>query len=93
MSILKTKYDTQEAISYRPEWQVKRWYNELLDWIGEIEKCWRTGKWRHNLDHACTDFGGCGFRQACSSQDEAPWFETYFQRRHWDPVTREETIL
>jgi hypothetical protein len=93
VSILKTKYDTQQAIIYRPEWQVDRWYDELLDWIKDIEVCWKKGKWRHNLDHSCADFGGCQFRNACTSQDEQPWFETYFERRHWDPGTRIETKL
>jgi hypothetical protein len=93
VSILKTKYDTQEAISYRPEWQVDRWYEEMLDWIEEIITAWQTGRFRHNLDHACGDYGGCSFRQACASQDEAPWLETYFERRYWDPILRTEEKL
>jgi hypothetical protein len=93
VSILKTKYDTQEAISYRPTWQVDRWYEEMLRWIEDIKLCWARGEWRHNLDHACGDFGGCAFRNACSSQDETPWLETYFVRKHWDPLTRTETLL
>lgn len=93
VSILKTKYDTQEAISYRPTWQVDRWYEEMLSWIEDIILCWKTNKWRHNLDHACGDFGGCQYRASCLSQDESPWLETYFERRHWDPVTRTETKL
>ena len=93
VSILKTKYDTQEAISYRPGWQIDRWFEEMLDWVEEAIVCWQKGKWRHNLDHSCADYGGCAFRSACSSQDETPWLETYFERRHWNPITREETLL
>ncbi len=93
VSILKTKYDTQQAITYRPEWQINRWYEETLEWIEDMILCWMDGKWRFNLDHSCADYGGCGFRSACSSQDEQPWLETYFERRHWDPITRLETKL
>ena len=93
VSILKTKYETQQAISYRPSWQVERWYTELIGWIGDIQRCWETGKWRHNLDHACGDYGGCAFRQCCASQDESSWLDTYFQRRHWNPLLRVETVL
>ena len=93
VSILKTKYDTQQAISYRPEWQIDRWYEEMLQWVDDIKVCWATGKWRHNLDHACAEYGGCQFRQACSSQDETPWLETYFEKRHWNPLLRVETKL
>lgn len=91
ISILKTKYETQAPISYRPEWQVDRWYAELLEWVEDMKICWKTGRWKYNLDHACADYGGCGFRNACLSQDEMPWLETYFERRHWDPITRTET--
>lgn len=93
VSILKTKYETQQAIVYRPSWQVDRWYAELLLWVEQMLACWRSGVWSHNLDHSCTEYGGCEFRRACSSQDETPWLETYFERRAWNPLTREETKL
>lgn len=93
ISILKTRYDTQQAITYRPEWQIDRWHSEMIEWIDEIKVSWMRGKWRHNLDHACAEYGGCQFRQACCSVDEAPWLETYFQKRHWNPLLREETLL
>jgi len=93
VSILKTKYDTQQAISYRPAWQVDRWYREMIEWIEDAMLCWQKDRWRFNLDHSCADYGGCGFRSACSSQDETPWLETYFERRHWDPITRTETPI
>jgi hypothetical protein len=95
VSILKTKYDTQEAISYRPQWQVDRWYEEMLQWIEDIILAWKMNKWRHNLDHSCADFGGCGYRQVCSTRPEEgqSWLETYFVRKHWDPLTRTETLL
>lgn len=93
VSILKTKYETAEAISYRPEWQVDRWYIQLLSWITAMVHCWKTEEWKHNLDNACEDFGGCSFKQVCASQDETPWLETYFEQRQWDPITRTETLL
>lgn len=93
VSILKTKYDTQQAISYRPQWQIDRWYEETQLWVEDMVQSYRTGKYRHNLDHSCADYGGCPFREACSSQDPAPWIETQFERRSWDPITRQETKL
>ena len=93
VSILKTKYDTQQAISYRQEWFVERWYSEMLQWVEDLKLCYLTGKWRHNFDHACAEYGGCQFREACSSQDETPWLETHFERRSWNPLVRVETKL
>lgn len=97
VSILKTKYDTAQSINYRPEWQIDRWYEELLEWIEDIKYNWtRRGPdvpWRHNLDHTCAEYGGCQFREACLSQDEAPWLETAFERRIWNPLLRIETKI
>lgn len=93
VSILKTKYETQEALSYRPEWQVDRWYVETLEWINEMIQCWRTRRWRHNLDHSCAEYGGCKFRNVCTSQDERPWLETNFEQKIWNPITRESVPL
>jgi hypothetical protein len=93
ISILKTKYDTQQAISYRPDWVIDRWYNEMLSWVEDLVECYKTGRWRHNFDHSCAEYGGCQFREACSTQDETPWLETYFERRQWNPLLRTEVKL
>lgn len=93
VSILKTKYDTQEAICNFSEFEVNRWYVELLEWIEDMKICFTTNRWRYNLDHACAEYGGCAFKTACKQQDEKPWLEQYFERRHWDPITRLERKL
>ena len=93
VSILKTKYDTQQAITYRPEWLVNRWYDEACTWIMQAIISWKHRRWRHNFDHACAEFGGCQFRQACSSENPQPWLEAAFERRIWNPLLREEKKL
>lgn len=94
VSILKTKYDTAQSINYRPQWQIDRWYSELLEWIEDIIRDWqRLGPekfWRHNLDHSCAEYGGCQYKEACLSVDKQPWLETSFERRVWNPLLRTE---
>lgn len=95
VSILKTKYDTLQAITYRPQWQIDRWYTQLLRDIRRMKQCWAEGYWDYNLDHACTEYGGCIFRDVCLMKPEQvqPLLDMRFQRRSWNPVTREETVL
>jgi hypothetical protein len=93
IAILKEKYTTAESINYFADWEVDRWYAELLEWIGDAISWWKTGRFRYNLDESCTSYGGCGFNSVCKSQDEQPWLDTYFERRHWNPITRTETPL
>ena len=66
ISILKTKYDTQQAISYRPDWVIDRWYAEMLWWVSQLVEAYKRDVWIHNFDHACAEYGGCQFREACS---------------------------
>ena len=93
VSILKTKYDTLQAITYRPAWQIDRWYEQVLKDVRRMVECWESGYWDYNLDHACAEYGGCPFSQVCQMSQPEALLEQRFQRRRWDPVQRTETVL
>lgn len=93
VSILKTKYDTAQAITYRPDWQVSRWYDETCSWISAMVADFQSGRYLHNLGDSCADFGGCALMRVCTSESPQNWLETYFERRKWNPVLHEETVL
>jgi hypothetical protein len=93
VSILKTKYDTLEAITYRPAWMIERWYAQLLRDTERMIQCWDSGYWDFNLDHACAEYGGCPFRGVCQMQKPDVLLAQQFERRIWNPVTRQETKL
>ena len=90
VSILKTKYDTQQALTYRPQWMIDRWYDQLMKDIERMKAMWQAQEWDYDLDHACTEYSGCVFRQPCLSLDPQPWLESSFIRRVWNPLTRVE---
>lgn len=102
ISILKTKYDTQQAVSYRPDWQINRWYANMLvvvqRIIDEYLALCKSGTlsetlFEHNLDDSCTSYGNCGFYDACRSEDATTWLVTNFQRKKWNPLLRTETVI
>lgn len=93
VSILKTKYETLQAITYRHDWQVEEWLNATLSTVHDMIRDWESGYWRKALDSACNDYGGCGFRHSCLSQEPDNWFNTFFERRIWNPITRQEIKL
>ena len=93
VSILKTKYDRAEAVTYRPAWQVDRWLHQTCRDIQAAIACWKEGYWDWALDHACTEYGGCAFRQICAVQDPEPFLRMNFEQRYWNPLTREDTLL
>lgn len=92
VSILKTKYETQQCLTYRPQWMVERWYEGLLQTVSEMARHWEDGTWPFNEGDSCSAYGGCMFRQPCLSIDPSPWLDGNFTRRVWNPLTRlEET--
>lgn len=93
VSILKTKYDTLEAITYRPDWQIERWEHQLQRDIRRFIACWEEGYFDYNLDHACVEYGGCTFSRVCQMRDPMQLLTQQYERRRWDPVIREEFPL
>lgn len=93
VSILKTKYDTQQAITYRPQWMIDRWYDQLMLDVNRLIVAWQGGYYDYNLDHACNEYGGCLFRRVCLSENPGPWLEQDYERRVWNPVERSEKKL
>lgn len=103
VAILKTKYDTQQVITYREPYMVENWYRSTLHLIQELITDWHAHKGQlgvvgndfyiKDLDQACVEWGGCGYQQVCRAPDPEPWLRQYYERRHWDPITRTETPL
>jgi hypothetical protein len=93
ISVLKTKYDTLQALTYRPQYMIDRWLKQVCRDIDRMIRCWKEGYWDYNLDDSCTAFGGCMFRKVCMSEDPAPWLAIDFERRRYDPLLRKEIKL
>lgn len=100
VSILKTKYETQQALTHRSPFLINRWYKQLLGDIRRMIDMWEataaTGnsdEFHFNLDHACNEYGGCPFTRVCESANPNDWLPMYFQRRVWNPLLRTETEI
>lgn len=93
ISILKTKYDTLEAITYRPAWMIERWYEQLMRDLTRMIASWESGQWDFSLDYACEEYGGCVFKKICLMQRPEVLLAQQFERRVWNPITRTETLM
>jgi len=93
ISILKTKYDHLEILTYRSRWEIERWYVQVHRDLERMLKCWEDDYWDYNLDHACTEYGGCSMVQICKSPTPDTWLDMYFERRVWDPLERKQISL
>lgn len=92
VSILKTKYDHAQVPTYRPDWQIDRWLQQVLHDLERLKLAWETGYFDYNLDEECNSYSGCLFRRICLSPPDSQeaWLEADYEKRVWDPLAREE---
>jgi hypothetical protein len=90
VSILKTKYDTQQAITYRAEFELERWVNQTVRDLQRMETMWQDNYFDYALDHACAEYGGCSMTTICKSHEPEIWLPMQFTQRVWDPLARRE---
>jgi len=93
VSILKTKYDTQQAITYRADFEVERWLTQTVRDLERMQRMWQDGWWDYALDHACAEYGGCSLTSICKSPSPDTWLPMYFSQRVWDPLARREMTV
>lgn len=93
VSILKTKYDTQEVLTYRSPYEIDRWLDQTIRDITRMIQCWEQGYWDYDLDHACSEYGGCALQSVCKSPTPDIWLNQYFIKRVWDPLAKEEVSV
>ena len=93
VSILKTKYDTLEAITYRTPWEIDRWLAQTERDVERMIKCWEDGWWDYDMGEACGSYGGCSLTSVCKSADPESWLPVRMERRVWDPLARKELTV
>lgn len=93
VSILKTKYDTQQAITYRSPYEVERWVGQVHRDLKRAIAMWEEGYWDYAIDGACAEYGGCSMLRICKSPTPEEWLPVDFTQRVWDPLARKELTV
>lgn len=93
VSILKTKYDHQQCITHRADWEINRWYDQLIRDLHRLQEMWEEGYFDYNLDYACNEYGGCTFRDICKSSRPEEFLKQDFIKKVWNPIERTEMTI
>lgn len=89
VSILKNGFGHAQAIVYRPDWQLRRWYDNLCLTIEDMISAWKRNVYLLTLDkHACNSYGGCGYSKLCESPEPERWIEFDYEPKHWNPLAK-----
>lgn len=76
-----------QATANYPDWMLARWYNQLLSDVEGMVQFWKTEQRDYNFGNACTEYGGCPFRDLCVSKTPERWYSS-FHRGIWNPMFR-----
>lgn len=75
----------QEAILTFPQWQIDRWYREMIQKVEYLKDCWVKNEYPVNYGDICSSYGGCAMMDLCTSPRPEAWFDT-FAVRPWNPL-------
>lgn len=93
ISILKTKYDHLQHVTYRSQYEVDRWLEYIHSSIRRAIQMWKDGYWDYAMGGACAEYGGCSMTSVCKSATPEDWLPMYFEKRVWDPLARKEMTV
>ena len=88
-SILKNGYGDAQAIIYRPDWIIERWYNQLLLDVVAMVEAWETVSYGYALGASCSSYSGCEYKRICLSQQLEPLLDIYYTQRIWNPLAKD----
>lgn len=87
IGILKTKFHQVEAIKTYDDNRINIWYKQLRRDLWRMCRMYDEGYFDYNFAEACTSYGGCPFRDVCSSPSPENWFGNY-RVAHWNPLQK-----
>jgi len=74
-----------EAILTFPQWQIERWYDEMILKVEKLVEHWKNKSFPLNLGNECASYGGCPMIDLCQSRTPEVWVDT-FEVRKWNPL-------
>jgi hypothetical protein len=90
VGLLKTKISHSEALVYRSQWVIDRWWQQLNRDIYRMVHCWNEDYWDLALSkNSCAAYGGCLFKMLTESQDPESYVAIHYRPRTWDPMAKD----
>lgn len=91
IGIYKAEYGHDFAAVLRPQWQVDRWYSQMLRDVQRMIECWRTGEWNLAISkEICAVYSGCAFQGVCEAANPRMVLEDNFRVEYWNPLAGDE---
>lgn len=81
-----------------PQWQIKRWYEQMLLKVQRLVDAYDDLKqgvvqdeaFPLNFGEVCSSYGGCPMMDLCTSESPEVWYSTYIHNT-WNPLHKDPT--
>ena len=84
--ILAKEIKHADVITYRPDWQITRWYEQLHRDLARMVQAAEANTWDYSLADTCTAYGGCPYKRLCESPNPERYIPIYYTERTWNPL-------
>lgn len=83
-------YEHREVSTFRQDWEVDRWYRQMLRDVQGWVNAYRMQNHSQVLDHACALYNNpCAYAKLCKARNPEQ-LEGSYEVRWWNPLTRTE---
>jgi len=89
MGMYATEVKPVEVVTYRLPDRIERWRLQFVRDVKRAIRMWEEGYFDMAEDHACSSFGGCGFREVCFNTEPERRLQSNFTKRSWNPLEKD----
>jgi len=94
IGLLKAQTTFAQILTYRPQWLLDLWYEQLLRDVERMIYYYEMHKdsgrhFDYNFGDSCSAYGSCEFKRLCLSPNPENWVQGYYVERHWNPLTKD----
>lgn len=101
IGIQQTQTTHREVVLTFPQWQIDRWYSQMLKKVAYLAEQYDSWKaWGLDFDEAfplnygdtCASWGGCEYMDLCTSDEPESWYPSFAVNK-WNPLLKDPTSL
>lgn len=90
IAIRKYDYEAKRLPVFREDWEIERWYEQMLCDVQAWKRAFMGQDHSMALDHACAYYlNPCQFTPLCKSRNPERLVDGSFVVRRWDPTERD----
>lgn len=84
-------YEYQRLPVFREQWEIERWYAQMVRDVQNWKSAFRLQDHNMALDHACAFYNNpCEFQPLCKSRNPERLIDGSYIVKRWNPITRED---